>query len=297
MSRFALCAVALLAAVPVVAHAQSGSLPPPPSYAINPPVSDSPLQQQILRNYRSDLLQTQRELTVQNPSGVNREQIEVTRQLNAVNPALTPAHDGALAPAGPRRVAAGAIPVAMTAAREAPEAADRPLAAAAPRLNSWLLAEGRFLIDNGELFTAFCERVAASGVKLDRASLHSRALHPRYRGVARIWKPGRPLSEQFLDHGLEKTATYLESPVRAVIQSHRRLEWRLDRDGMLPFALLEELREEGFVHYVIAPVPFAAGPINALAWATKHKQGFPPEALGLMDAVLPTYSAVPRRRR
>lgn len=61
---------------------------------------------------------------------------------------------------------------------------------------------------------------------------------------------------------------------------------------MLPFALLEELREEGFVHYVIAPVPFAAGPINALAWATKHKQGFPPEALGLMDAVLPTYSAV-----
>ena len=63
-------------------------MPPPPSYAINPPVSDSPLQQQILRNYRSDLLQTQRELTVQNPSGVNREQIEVTRQLNAVNPAL-----------------------------------------------------------------------------------------------------------------------------------------------------------------------------------------------------------------
>ena len=180
----------------------------------------------------------------------------------------------------------------MTAAREAPEAADRPLAAAAPRLNSWLLAEGRFLIDNGELFTAFCERVAASGVKLDRASLHSRALHPRYRGVARIWTPGQPLSERFLDHGLEKTATYLESPVRAVIQSHRRLEWRLDRDGMLPFALLEELREEGFVHYVIAPVPFAAGPINALAWATKHKQGFPPEALGLMDAVLPTYSAV-----
>jgi len=88
MSRFALCAVALLAAAPVVARAQSGSVPPPPNYAINPPVSDGPLQQQILRNYRSDLLQTQRELTVQNPSGVNREQIEVTRQLNAVRPAL-----------------------------------------------------------------------------------------------------------------------------------------------------------------------------------------------------------------
>jgi adenylate cyclase len=180
----------------------------------------------------------------------------------------------------------------MTAAREVPEAADRPLAAAAPRLNSWLLAEGRFLIDNGELFTAFCERVAASGVKLDRASLHSRALHPRYRGVARIWKPGQPLSERFLDHGLEKTATYIESPVRAVTQSHRRLDWRLDRDGMLPLPLLEELREEGFVHYAIAPVPFAAGPINALSWATKHPQGFPPEALHLVDTLLPAYSTV-----
>jgi hypothetical protein len=91
MSRLTLCAVALLAAVPVMARAQSGSVPPPPGYAINPPASDSPLQQQILRNYRSDLLQIQRDLTAQNPSGLSRDQIEVTRQLNAVNPALTPA--------------------------------------------------------------------------------------------------------------------------------------------------------------------------------------------------------------
>jgi hypothetical protein len=116
MGRFVLCVVALLAAAlaasraqsvsvrqppsypinlaaaPVASRAQSVSLPPPPpSYPINPPASDSPLQQQILRNYRSDLLQTQRELNVQTPSGLSRDQIEVTRQLNAVNPALAPA--------------------------------------------------------------------------------------------------------------------------------------------------------------------------------------------------------------
>jgi adenylate cyclase len=164
--------------------------------------------------------------------------------------------------------------------------------AAAPRLNAWLLAEGRFLSDNGELFTAFCERVAASSVPLDRASVHLRALHPRYRGVARIWRPGQKLSEQFLDHGLEKTATYIESPVRAVIQSHRRLDWRLERGASPPFAILDELCQEGFVHYVIAPVPFAAGPVNALSWATKRPEGFPAEALRLMDDLLPTYSAV-----
>ena len=163
---------------------------------------------------------------------------------------------------------------------------------AAARLNAWLLAEGRFLTDNGELFGAFCDRVFAAGVPLDRASLHSRALHPRYRGVSRIWKPGETLAEQFLDHGLEKTATYLESPVREVTRSHRRLDWRLDGGEALPFATLEELREEGYVHYVIAPVPFAAGPVNALSWATRRPHGFAPEALRLMDALLPTYSAV-----
>ena len=42
---------------------------------------------------------------------------------------------------------------------------------------------------------------------------------------------------------------------------------------MLPFAVLDELRDEGFVHYVIAPVPFAAGPVNALSWATKAQAG------------------------
>ena len=172
------------------------------------------------------------------------------------------------------------------------ERGEGALAAAAPRLNAWLLSEGRFLTDNGALFAAFCERVAAAGVPLDRASLHSRALHPRYRGVARIWKPDQPLSERFLDHGIEKTATYLESPVRAVTRAHRRLDWRLDRNGMLPFPLLEELRDQGYVHYAIAPVPFAAGPVSALAWATRRAGGFAPAALCLMDALLPTYSAV-----
>ena len=167
-----------------------------------------------------------------------------------------------------------------------------PVAATARRLADWLLAEGRFLTDNATLLGELCQRLADAGVPLDRASLHLRSLHPLYRGVSRIWKPGQPIGEQFLDHGLEKTATYLESPVRAVAQRHRRLDWRLDRGGALPFAILDELRDEGYVHYVIAPVPYAAGPVNALSWATKRPGGFPPEALQLMDALLPTYSAV-----
>jgi hypothetical protein len=102
-----LLSVTLLAATPVAAHAQSVRLPAEPGYATNSPVADSPLQQQILRNYRSDLLQTQRELAGQNPSGLSREQLDVMHRLNAVNSALIPAPPATMPPAAP-----GAAPMA-----------------------------------------------------------------------------------------------------------------------------------------------------------------------------------------
>ena len=100
--------------------------------------------------------------------------------------------------------------------RTAPSSSSRQLVAnadAAVRaedargLIEWLLREGRFLPDNDALFSQFCERVVAAGIPLDRASLHLRALHARYRGVSRIWQPGTPLDQRLLDHGIEKTAT------------------------------------------------------------------------------------------
>jgi adenylate cyclase len=159
------------------------------------------------------------------------------------------------------------------------------------RITEWLLREGRFLPDNSALFRGFCQRVAAAGIPLDRATLHLRALHARYRGVARIWKPRQRLEQSFLDHGIEKTATYLESPVRAVAERGERLDWRLD-DGAAPFAVLEELREEGFVHYVIAPLLYANGEVSALSWATRRPGGFAREELAFLDDLIPALTAV-----
>ena len=81
------------------------AVPAQPGYATNPPVADSPLQQQIMRNYRTDLQQAQRELAVQNPSGLSREQLDVTHQLNTVNSDADPVPPAApMAPAAPPAV-------------------------------------------------------------------------------------------------------------------------------------------------------------------------------------------------
>ena len=162
--------------------------------------------------------------------------------------------------------------------------------ASAAALSDWLIRQGRFLASNNELFAEFCERVAAAGIPVDRAALHLRALHPQYRGVSRTWKPGEQLRERFMDHGIEKTAMYIESPVRAVTEAQRTLQWRLDNDQALPYSLLEEMRDEGYVHYVIAPFVYAEGLVNALSWATARPGGFSEEHLQFLDAVLPALS-------
>src|SRR5579862_5805798 len=162
----------------------------------------------------------------------------------------------------------------------------------AGELSRWLIHDARFLPGNPEILSEFCERVAAAGVPIDRVSLHQRAFHPQYRGVSRIWHPGQALEEKFLDHGIEKTATYLESPVRLVVEEQQSLNWHLDGNHMLPFPVLEELREEGFTHYEIEPLVFAIGIVNAFAWATKRPGGFTAGEMQLIRDILPAYAAV-----
>ena len=72
------------------AFGQVGIVPAPPYYAMTPampltPYAQSPVQQQVLQNYRSQLQATQRDLLQQNPSGLGREQLDIGHQLNYYN--------------------------------------------------------------------------------------------------------------------------------------------------------------------------------------------------------------------
>jgi hypothetical protein len=102
MFRIALC-LALLSAMPLSAFAQATIVPAPPYYAMQPtsrliPSARSPVQQQILEDYRTQLQQTQRNLLRHNPSGLDAAQIEVGRQLNAIGPGAVPPAPAAMPP-------------------------------------------------------------------------------------------------------------------------------------------------------------------------------------------------------
>jgi len=68
------------------------TLPAAAQPALNPNLSfsapaASPVQQQIQENYRTQLLQQQRDLLRQDPSGLSREQIDIQHQLSIYNSA------------------------------------------------------------------------------------------------------------------------------------------------------------------------------------------------------------------
>ncbi len=175
------------------------------------------------------------------------------------------------------------------------EAVDAPLAPpadAAAEINTWLIREARFVPGNKELLEGFCEKVAAAGIPIDRVSLHQRAFHPQYRGVSRIWWSDRPMDEKFLDHGIERTATYIESPVRLVVEEGQSLNWHLEGSNLLPFPVLDELRDQGYTHYVMEPLIYGVGLINAFSWATRRPGGFTPAEMQFMHDLMPAYATV-----
>ncbi|HXC26911.1 MAG TPA: adenylate/guanylate cyclase domain-containing protein [Stellaceae bacterium] len=172
------------------------------------------------------------------------------------------------------------------------DAAFAPSPDAAAEITSWLVREARFLPGNKELLEGFCERVSAAGIPIDRVSLHQRAFHPQYRGVSRIWYPDRPLDEKFLDHGIERTATYIESPVRLVVEEGQSLDWHLEGKDLLPFPVLDELRDQGYTQYVMQPLIYGVGLINAFSWATRRPGGFTSAETQFIHDLMPAYAAV-----
>jgi adenylate cyclase len=158
------------------------------------------------------------------------------------------------------------------------------------QVSRWLTGEGRFVGGNRDLLEQLCALIAEVGVPLARSWLHIRALRPEFAGVSRIWRRGQKIEERFLDHGFEKTAAYLNSPVRFAVEHRDIGDWRLDGGKALPFPVLEELRAAGYVHYVIAPIIFSDGTANAISWATDHAGGFSAADLQFFAEILPGLS-------
>ena len=148
----------------------------------------------------------------------------------------------------------------------------------------WLVDEGRFAPDTGELLRLLSERLVALGVPLARATTHIRTLHPEFRGIMRLWRPGQTTEEITPRHGIEVHLAYQNSPLQYVSERREWLDRRTDDPEAADLPMLAELRREGITHYVMAPMIFSDGAVNAVSWATGAPGGFSGRDLRLLRA-------------
>ena len=138
----------------------------------------------------------------------------------------------------------------------------------------WLMHKGRHLPTREQVVGGICERVRAAGLPIDRVAFFFWMLHPQYAGVALFWD-GQKVTLNRGEHGFRLTEQYLTSPAARIREGERVIRRRLaDRDCVLDFPVLQELRAQGMTDYVMAEVLFSDGTRNSVSLTTRRPGGF-----------------------
>ncbi len=152
-------------------------------------------------------------------------------------------------------------------------------------IEDWLISKALFDPDITTMFEKLCERLHASGIPLERASLSWPTLHPLFRSEQVFWWLGRGTEFQQYNHSSTRSDAWLRSPLHHV-QKHDLSSFRRSLTGpsaLLDFDVLEDFRDQGFTDYLITSSGFRIADVDTFeggktgfiaSWATKRRQGF-----------------------
>ena len=149
------------------------------------------------------------------------------------------------------------------------------------------------------LVTGLCERLAATGIPIARASVAVNLLDPVLGGRQFVWRRATGgVDEPYLREGDEASAEWRRSPYHRLLSTGTaQLRRRLDRaDVPAEFPLLEALRHQGMTDYVAFVTRDANssggdeddGIGMASSWSTDAPGGFTDAQLARLAALLPS---------
>ena len=156
----------------------------------------------------------------------------------------------------------------------------------------WLIGAARQLPDSGAILRELSRRLVDAGVPLCRTSLHIRTLHPQLFAAGFYWQRGvEQVRVSQAQHGVQETALFLNSPMRALFEGAGAVRQRLDlEDIAFPFPLFHQLRDEGLTDYVALPMTFSDGKIHGTTWSSDRPGGFESAHIAQIEDLLPAYS-------
>jgi adenylate cyclase len=156
----------------------------------------------------------------------------------------------------------------------------------------WLMHKGRHLATREEVVGGICERVRAAGMPVDRVAFFFWTLHPQYAGVALFWDGEKVILNRG-EHGFRSTEQYLSSPAARITAGERAIRRRLeDRDCVLDFPVLQELRDQGMTDYVMAEVLFSDGLRNSVSLTTRRPGGFTDHDIAEIERLLHPFALI-----
>ena len=126
-----------------------------------------------------------------------------------------------------------------------------------------------------EFLEAFALELRAAGVDVSRITTGVPILHPQIFSFSGLWQLGKGTTERLYRAEPGFAAMMAKSPIRIAYEGGGPVRYDLTappRAG--EFAILGDLRRDGYTDYVVYAVPFADGSHKALSLATSRRGGF-----------------------
>jgi len=176
-------------------------------------------------------------------------------------------------------------------------------------LPAWLTQAGLAGTPDTGIFSGFCDRCVAAGIRLGRAHLFIDTLHPVHEGRLFRWGFG-PDETALHDYGrtsvqgvdvtdpafLDQQATdiWRRSPFYSMLQTGAALlRRRLTAETKYEFSLLPDWHAAGLTDYIAIINRFAAegtiGEMDAVysSWATREPEGFDDREIAAIESLVP----------
>ncbi len=156
-----------------------------------------------------------------------------------------------------------------------------------PLLN-WVLQEAPAIASSRELTAALARHMRSVRIPLWRLGIVIPILHPQVVAFSQHWySVTGELQEVDIDFESLQSPEYLNSPLVPIFEGAGGIRRRLDiSEPLLDYGILHEYHAEGATDYVVMPMHFSDGQINALFLVSNQPGGFTTADLGHIYEIL-----------
>jgi adenylate cyclase len=151
-------------------------------------------------------------------------------------------------------------------------------------LVAWLVDGARSSTGARLLVEELCRRMVAAGIPLDRFGLFIDTLHPNVAARRFLWTAADGVTMLEGPRSLFGADQCAMNPLPLVAARQTTVRRTLSGPAVEgEFAILSELRADGFTDYLAQPLIFTTGETHAATFATRHPDGFTAAQIDAME--------------